>query len=278
MRTPVSSKKPAWLAVFLICAACLGAHCGDIPAPSDQVTDLETLIDNMSERLERIQSARFQMTSEVYTEDLRGANLKQIVLVRQETDIHVQLLDPFNQPLQIMVNSWPGGLRVLDYETSTHYYGSSTGENMSRFIPFYLTPHDVVRILLGGPPLTELCLDQFISEHNLSWNADNGVYEINLPDLGMSSVTLGIRHDSWTMAYLQYDNDADGTPEWEIVTGDIRSVDGEQMPYIFRVSGDNEEITMVVESVELNAALDDALFVLPPPPGMESLPLDPDTP
>ena len=253
----------------------LGGHCNrEIPPPDDAITDPVEMTNVLVNRLSDLQSARFRVVAEYYGGDMRGANFRQVVLVRQPEDIHVQTLSPFGQTLQILVSNGET-LAFYDLEEEVFYSGQPTPGNLARLLPFYMTAGDIVRVLLGGPPL-----DQFHSDtddYQLSWDREEGRYTMSVPLANqVGRLELGIRHGDWTLAAAKRFDD-DGELVFELRAGDFEAAGETYLPRRLRfiLEGDNPvDMSIEAESLEVNPALPDELFVLDPPRGVEQRSLD----
>ncbi len=262
------------LALSLLVSVGLGAHCNSgTRAPEDAVEDPGQLVDLMTGRAEGVSSARYRVVSEYYGGDLRGANFRQVVLIRQPADIHVQILSPFDQTLQVLVSN-DEALSLYDFEHETFYRGAPTPENLARLLPFYLSAADIVRVLVGGPPLDLMSDDR--AAYALSWNEDDGLYRLVVPlATGDGTLELGVRHGDWAIASARRLT-ASGEQVFELRTGDFELQGGLEIPMRLRFLLDRpEEIDMSldVERVEIDPTLPDSLFELQPPAGVEVIDL-----
>ncbi|MBN1946787.1 MAG: DUF4292 domain-containing protein [Bradymonadales bacterium] len=262
-------------AALLLVSFLSGCGChGPIPPPDDQLTEPRQLIDLMRARLEGLQSARFRVVSEVYGDDLRGANFRQVVLVRQPDDLHIQVLSPFDQTLSVLVCDGEQ-LALYDLEAQVYYHGSPTPRNIARLLPFYLSAPDIVRVLLGGPPLDLFHPDE--SRYALSWDGRKGSYLLRVPlwqEEG--TVDLWVHHGDWLMEGA-IRRDADGQQTFELRTGHFERSGDVLLPTRLRalLHGESEvDLSLTVESADVNVALRDELFTLAPPAGVRQVDLD----
>ena len=259
----------------LIAFVGFGAHCNrEIPPPDDAITDPVEMTNVLVHRLADLQSARFRVVAEYYGGEMRGANFRQVVLVRQPEDIHVQTLSPFGQTLQILVSNGET-LAFYDMEEEVFYSGAPTPGNLARLLPFYMTAGDIVSVLLGGPPLL-----QFHPEtdgYELSWDGEEGRYTMSVPLANEDGrLELAIRHGDWTLAGAKR-FDGNGDLIFELRTGDFEAVGDTYLPRRLRflLEGENPvDMSIEAESLEINPSLPDELFVLEPPRGVEQRSLD----
>jgi len=254
------------VALVLVVTACCGR---EIPPPDDAVEDAMELVNMMTARIDDIGSARFRVVSEYYGGELRGANFRQVVLVRQPADLHVQILSPFDQTLQVLVAN-DDALALYDYENETFYRGSPSPENIARLMPFYMTASDIVRVMLGGPPIDQMGYDP--AEYVLEWDGEEGRYTLTVPLANEAGrLEMGVLHDHWVIASAKR-FDGDGELVFELRTGDLETHGDTRLPMRLRFLLEGEspvDMSIEVESVELDVPLPDQLFVLEPPAGVE---------
>jgi len=253
-----------------------GGHCnGGIAPPDDEVTDPLELINYITNRLVDIESGRLRVVAEYYGGDMRGANFRQVLLVRQPEDIHIQTLSPFGQTLQMLVSNGET-MSLYDLEEEIYYTGSPSPQNLARLLPFYMTAGDIVRVLLGAPPFDQFGHDTDV--YTLRWDREEGYYVLGVPLVdGSGRLEMGIRHGDWTLSAAKRFDTA-GELVFELRTGSFESVENTMMPHQLRflLEGDNPvDMSIDAESIELNVALPDELFVLEAPRGVEQRDLGP---
>jgi outer membrane lipoprotein-sorting protein len=253
----------------------LSACCGTpIRPPDNGITDPVELLNVMSGRLGDLHSARFSVVTEYYGPGGRGANFRQAVLVRAPEDLHVQVISPFGTTLSVLVSNGQT-LSLWDQENEVFYSGSPSPRNIARMLPFYMTAADIVRVLLGGPPLDQIGPNT--PDYELEWDGDEGRYRLTLPlPDNDGRLELGVRHNDWTVESARR-FDTDGELVFELRTGDPQDVGDTVLPMQLRfmLYGEIEiDMSMEVESAEVNVDLPDSLFELDPPRGVEQINLD----
>lgn len=259
----------ALLALTLLASACGGRQ---TPAPADELTDPVELLEAMLTRLEAIESARMRATLEYYGDGGR-ARVQQAVLARTPNLLRIETLSPFDTSLAVfMVDGQT--LTYYDLQAQTYMSGAPTPSNVARFVPFYMTAEDLVRVLFGGPPLDAASTDA--DEYTLGWDRSAGAYRMVLPLTAGGELVLHVQHETWTVSgAAQYDSDGD--PIFELRTGDFTTIEAEglvtTMPQRLRfiMEGEDIDISLDVERIDMNVALPDALFQLAPPPGVEEI-------
>jgi outer membrane lipoprotein-sorting protein len=257
-----------------------GACCGaQVAEPSDAVHDPAVLLAHMRDRLDGLQSARFRVVIEYYDGRTRGANFRAAVLVRQPEDLHVQVLSPFGDPLRTLVSNGTR-LSLYDLEAQTYYWGSPSPENIARILPFYMTAADIARVLLGGPPLDEIDPDP--THDTLEWDRVRGAYRLSAPFAHQEGhLDLWVRHGDWTVEAAR-GFDGSGAQQFELRTGNLQPTDaGPPVPMRLRFlldrgddAGGDIDMSIEVESAQINVDLPDSLFELEAPAGVEQVPLD----
>ncbi|MFT6395778.1 MAG: outer membrane lipoprotein-sorting protein [Bradymonadia bacterium] len=253
----------------LTISACGGRQ---TPAPADELTDPVELLEAMLTRLDAIESARLRATLEYYGDGGR-ARVQQAVLARTPDLLRIETLSPFDTSLAVfMVDGQT--LTFYDLQTQTYMSGSPTPENVARFVPFYMTAEDLVRVLFGGPPLDAASTDA--DEYTLQWDGRAGAYRMVLPLTAGGELVLHVQHGTWTVSgAAQYD--VDGDPIFELRTGDFTTIEGDgfttTMPQRLRfiMEGEDIDISLDVERIDMNVPLPDTLFQLAPPPGVEEI-------
>lgn len=263
-------------AVICISLSCLVSACCGTPVrpPDDALEDPADLLDAMRIRLDGLQSGRFRVVTEYYGGELRGANFRIVVLVRQPGDLHIEVLSPFGQSLQTLVSN-SEQLSLYDLEQEVFYYGTPSPENIARILPFYLTDVDIVRVLLGGPPLALISDD--VEDYELEWDGERGSYHLTAPLTTQDgTLELWVRHDDWVIEAAKR-LDEDGALVFELRTGDFELIGETMIPMQLRFlleTDDEIDMSLEIESAELNVDLPDLLFELEAPRGIEQVPLD----
>ncbi|MCB9507880.1 MAG: hypothetical protein H6698_06120 [Myxococcales bacterium] len=273
--TPARFERPwrrapaSWAAsvAFALTAACGGRR---TPPPDDALDDPVAVFEAMLDRLELVQSARILATLEYYGPDgrVRGT---EAVLARAPASLRMEAISPFDTTLYaFMVHD--GALAYLDLRENLFVSGSATPENISRFVPFALSAEDLVRVLLGGPPLD--AADPDPDTYSVRWDDRAGAYALTMPAVAGGTLTLQVAHGTWTVVGARLE-DAAGDVVFDLREGNFATVaagDAETtMPRVLRLRmpASDIDISLELDRIELNAELDSALFVLDPPPGAD---------
>lgn len=257
--------RAAGLSASLLFATLLIA-CGgrQTPPPADALTDPVILFEAVLNRLEVVETARLRATLEYYGDSGR-VRVEQIVLARQPGDVRIETLSPFGPTLAVFVVN-ASTLSFYDTQAEEFYTGMPSRENISRLLPLRLTQDDIVRVLLGAPPLD--AVDPDPHTYTMEWDAGRGAYRLRMPlSDGEGSLDVWIRHGTWTMTAAQ----RGGQDGFQLLTGRLErhEVDGfsTEMPQRieFEMPEQDVDISLDVERIELNPTLVDALFELRAP-------------
>lgn len=253
-------------------SACGGTR---TPPPDDALTEPTELYNAMLARLEGVQSARIRAVMEYFGDNGR-VRVRQAVLAQQPDRLRIETLSPFDSTLSVVLAN-EEQLVLYDLEAAKFYVGAPTATNLSRLLPLWLTPQDVVRVLLGGPPLDMMNPDTATWE--LQWDRRRAAYRLSMPAFAGGTLELFVKHETWTLSGARETNAA-GNTVWEIRTADFRRVESEGVQSTlperirFLMDRDNIDVSLNVSNYDLNAVLPPQLFTLQPPPGVEVIDLD----
>lgn len=248
------------------------AACGapQFAAPADLETDPIALLESSVAAAEAIRSARIRATLEYYGEGGR-ARVRQAVLVQAPNRVRIETISPLDTSLSVLLLN---GESLVYYDIAGELYltGEPTAEHIGELIPIRLSPEDIVRVMVGGPPLAGLADD--LSAATVEWNAREGWYDLRVPLADGGTMLLGVIHESRGVAWVQ-EHDARGREEWTLRGGDRRAADGAngvvEVPYRlrFRMRAGQIDISLEVERYTVNPELSDEIFSLDPPRGIE---------
>ena len=255
-------------ALLAFCLAACGGR--QTPPPLDVLTDPVELLEAMLTRLDAIESTRMRATLEYYGDGGR-ARVEQAVLARSPDLLRIETLSPFGTSLAVFMSDGET-LTFYDLQDQTYMSGPPSPQNIARFVPFWMSASDLVRILFGGPPLDAAVPDT--DGYTLEWDRREGAYRMALPIHTGGELVLEVQHGSWTVSgATQFDDEGDQV--FELRTGDFRLVEVEgfetTIPQRLRFIMETEDIdiSLDVESIDMNVNLPDQLFQLAPPPGVE---------
>ena len=268
--------RPATLALILLLTATLAACAGRrTPPPDDALEQPEQLFEAMIARLDAVQAVRARAVMEYYGAGGR-VRVRQTVLAAQPNLLRIDTLSPFDSTLSVVFAN-DRELVLYDLPNEAWYTGAPTATNLARLIPVWLSPQDVVSVLLGGPPLDRIVPDA--SRWTLDWDRRRGAYRFTAPTRGGDTLVLFVTHGAWTVVGAQ-ELDAAERVRWEIRSADFSTVHAGDVattvPGILRflMKSENIDVSLNVSSYELNPTLGPTLFQLPVPPGVRVFPLD----
>lgn len=261
----------ATLAAFVV--ACGGRQ---TPAPDDAFDAPIDVFEATLDRYEALSSVRLRATLEYWGEEGR-VRVDQVVLARRPGDVRVETISPFGTTLTVFATN-ADELVYYDLQANEFVRGRPELDHISRFLPFHLTAQDIVRVLLGAPPLD--AVDPDPDTYAMEWDARRAAYRLTMPlsdDAG--TLRVWIDHGSWTMVAARM-TDAEGDRIFDLRSGNAEPVQGAtirtQMPtrIEFEMPGEDVDIALDVERVELDPTLPDALFTVPTPRAATTFELD----
>lgn len=253
----------------LLLAMTLGACHRRTPPPPDEVTRPEELYDAMLARLDGVESARLVATLEYFGDDGR-VKLKQVVLVRKPSSLRVETLSPFDSTLNVLTSN---GIRLkyFDLQNERFFEGQATAANVAKLVPVYIAPADLVRVVLGGPPVRHTTGEP--ENWDLSWDSRRGAYSLKIPLEDGGTIEIFVQHRAWTVSGA-ISRDRNGDVVYEVRSGNFKSVEhGEATMLVpqriqFLMPARGIDASLDVERYDLNAELGEELFDLSPPAGI----------
>ena len=262
--------------LLLACVATLATACGgrQVAPPADMIEDPVVLYEALLTRMESVESVRMGAMLEYYGEGGR-ARVEQGVIARAPDRLRMDTITPFGTTLAVFVLN-AGRLTFYDLNERVYATGPATPENVSRFVPFWMSANDLIRVLLGGAPLD--ATDPDPDTYTLEWDGRAGAYALEMPLLQGGTLTVLVRHNTWTLAGAT-SRDTDGDIVFELRTGDfttIATANGEtEMPQRLRFIMESEDvdISLDVTRIEMGVNLPDAAFELAAPGGAEVIQL-----
>lgn len=246
-------------------AGCAGAQ---TPEPDDALQSPIEVFEAMLSRLELIESLRVRAVLEYYASDGR-VKVRQAVLAKRPGNLRVETMSPFDTTLTVFTTNTTR-LAFYDVQAQQFIQGTPSVTNISRFTQFPMTSEDLVRILFGGPPLHAVSTNP--DEYSLEWSKRNGSYKLNLPMLTGGALVLFVRHNTWTLSGAQSLDDK-GKVQFELRAGEFADVENAgvrvEMPRKIRflMEEDKVDISLDIESLDLNPDVNDAVFNFTAPAG-----------
>lgn len=209
-------------------------------------------------------SLKGQASLDVNSPQVRG-RVTLFIAVARPARVHVEQLDFFGRPSAVLAIDGDR-FNVFEQSEGKFYRGPANDSNIRHFSPVPLGPGELVNVLLGGAPSVsgepgELSLDEARGEYVLPLTEDAS---------GRRS-RLRIATDS-----LRVDSAEVESPErYRVELTERQHVGGSMFPKRIALEAPTEHtrVGLHYEDVELNVALDAALFSLEPPPGVQVIEL-----
>lgn len=262
MHRPVS--RWCLLVLFLFYVQVVTA-CGakQIPEPDDRVAGADALLAHVDERTADVHAARARAVMEYYGDEGR-VRIRQALVVREPGDVRLETLSPFQSTLSVLITN-ADTLLYVDLSDERQYLGVPSAENLNKLIPLWLSPSDIVRVVLGGLPLQMVGVDR--DAWQLEWDGHKGAWKLSATDIDGTHITFWLRHQSWVLAGAEA-KDVRGDVIWEIRTRDYQAIahDALETEYPERIRflmpSENIDVSLHIQEYTLNPQVGDALFTL----------------
>lgn len=227
------------------------------------MADSETLIRHAESRDGVVDAARARAVMEYFGSDGR-VRVRQALLVRRPGNFRLETLSPMDSTLAVVVTN-DEELTYYDLAGERAYTGAPTASNLARLIPLWLSPEQIVRVVLGSVPfeMAQVTPDAW----DLEWDGQKNAWKLDAQTPDGGEMTFWVRHDSWVLAGARAKNN-DGRTLWEIRTRDFTRVsDGEaetELPTRIRfvMKDENLDVSLTVQDYEMNPELPEHLFEL----------------
>jgi len=259
------TERSIYLLLVLIAAALCLPACGakQHPMPEEGMADSQTLIRHATSRDEVLDAARAQAVMEYFGSDGR-VRVRQALLVRRPGNFRLETLSPMDSTLSVVVTN-DEELTYYDLAAERAYTGAPSASNLAKLIPLWLSPEQIVRVVLGSVPFEMAQVEP--DAWDLEWDGNKNAWllEAETPDGG--KMAFWVRHDSWVLAGARAKNN-DGRTLWEIRTRDFTRVsDGEEETELptrirFVMKDQNVDVSLTVKEYEMNPDLPEHLFEL----------------
>ncbi len=220
------------------------------PALLRDVDELEALVTQVKG------AARVQAQSP------RGnGEVQAFIAARTPSDVHLELLDFFGAPLQVLVSDGRS-FGLYQREQGTYLHGPATASFISRLLPVRLSAEEVVAILLGRTPRLP------VPPSAVEVDAKAEAYRVTLVQ-GERRQTLWIHPTSRRVLRSVLEGPGGYSLLFE------RPVSASGVPFARKVTFTDATATVVLrwneEDVALEGTLDAALFEPRPPPGARTV-------
>ena len=181
-----------------------------------------------------------------------------LVALSEPSSMHFELLDFFGRPLKVLnANALRFGL--WDATEGKYYRGSSSAENLGRFLPVNLPPDRWVSLMLGKVSL--------LSDARSSFRWDQRLQRYILILQGLES-TQTVQIDPTSFRALQ--SDQTGPEGYQLKCEDFKFIDGATYPHklSLQLPGNQGRIELRYKKITLNGAWDETVVSFTPPDRM----------
>jgi hypothetical protein len=246
-------------------ALLLAAGCRPRVPPADLSLDPAALLAQVQAAQGRVRSVRGEARVHVEAEGQSGT-VSQFLAAEVPDRLHLEALDFFGNPAAVLVSA-DGRFSLYDARQRVLYRGAATPENLARLVPLPLRAEDLVRILCGAAPL--------IDGRPLRAAPARGFVELVL-EAGARTQTLRIGAGAAVERSALRTSGARARGDYDLALGDPRAAGAARFPgeVTLRAEAPRVRLELRWRDVEVNAALDPALFHLEPPGGARVVDLD----
>jgi len=263
-----------WTLCLLAAALFLNA-CGakQYPVPDEPVQDARALMAHVQERDQSIDAARARAVMEYFGSEGR-VRVRQALLVSRPGNFRLETLSPMDSTLSVVVTN-DEELTYYDLAGERAYTGAPSAENLAKLIPIWLSPQQVVQVVLGSVPWA--LVDVPASDWKMAWDGKKDAWRLEA-EVNGGRMEFWVRHDSWVLAGARAKNE-DNRVIWEIRTKDFERVsDGTHSTELptrirFVMKDENLDVSLTVKEYQMNPDLPDHLFELVLP-DVEQISLD----
>lgn len=197
-----------------------------------------------------------------------GFSLDEIILAQKPGDLRLESLGPFGGT-QLLLAVRDGLAHVFTPSDRVCCVGEATVEVLADWIFMPIRPSEIVDILLGVP-----AGDDVESIRGVTGPVE-GAFRVELRKRDGRSGRFWFEVGTLRLvrAELVGSGDAYGV---DVQYGDYHEIDGIDFPCRIELScpGMDSRFRIVMRDIEINAAIDEDLFGLVPPPGTTILPLE----
>jgi outer membrane lipoprotein-sorting protein len=255
MNTPARS---LFLALVAFALGCAHVDWSKLETPTG--TALLKDVDEVESRVTQVKgSARVQAHS-----PKGGGETAAFIAARAPGDLHLELLDFFGAPAQVLVSDGRT-FGLYQRDQGTYLHGAATAAAISRLLPVDLSAEDLVAILLGRTPRLKG------APSTVEPDPDAEAYRVTLRQ-GDRTQTLWVHPTSRRVLRSVLE----GPGGYSLVFEQPLTASG--VPFARKVTFTDATATVVLrwnaQDVELDGPLDAALFQMQPPAGTRNVEMD----
>jgi hypothetical protein len=261
------------IALVLLGLACTGCP-QRIARPDDALTSPNDILSRTLDRHTPISDLRLQSKGDYWdtAQGQRVVGRPISILAASPASLRIQIGSGFGSTLGALASDG-SQFSMLDLQNNVFYFGPATPENLSMLLPIYLSGADLVRVLSGGFPTSDLPPD-WTSQATLDWNAESGQYRLSVPRTDGQRQVIELTYPDLAVAEIRIES-ASGDLHYLYQAKDFQVQQGVPLPQKVRFELPTREIDLQlrIEKTETNVSLPESLFTISAPPGVEQIPL-----
>ncbi len=246
-------------------ALVLAAGCRPRVPPPDLSLDPAALLAQVQAAQGRVRSVQGEARVHVEAEG-RSGTVPQFIAAEAPDRLHLEALDFFGNPVAVLVSA-DGRFSLYDAREKVLYRGAATPENLARLVPLPLPAEDLVRILCGAAPL--------LDGRPARAGPGPGWVELVL-EQGSRAQALRIGPGAAVERSSRRTGGAWARGDYDLAFDSPREAGALRFPgeVALRAEAPRVRLELRWRDVEVNGALDPALFRLEPPRGARVVELD----
>ena len=236
--------------------------------PDGEITDADYLLRRLDARSATVRSVKAEAKVTLKTPQQSGT-AGQFVAALRPASLHLETLNFFGKPIAALATDG-GSFGLFVEEGATAYSGPASAANVGRLLPVAIEPAEAVAILLGDVVRLRGAAAR------VELDRDARAYLLTLT---RGAVTQRLWVGTEDLRLLRAD--VRGTAGLEVAFDDFQAFGSAIFPVQINLktlaadgSPEGTQVGLSYKDVELNVALEPALFALEPPPGARRVTLD----
>jgi hypothetical protein len=248
-------------------ALVVAAGCHPAAPPPDLSLDPRALLVQVEAAQARVRAVQGEARVRVDARGMSGA-VTQYLAAEEPDRLHVEALDFFGNPLLVLA-AGGGRFALYDAREKVFYRGAATPGNLARLVPLALSAEELVRILCGSAPL--------LGGAPVAAEPRPGFVWLELKD-GDRTQGLRVGAGGAVIRSTVRVAGARAPGTYDLAFEDLEPRGGVPFPktVTLRSARPRVELDVRWREVEVNPALDPALFRLDPPRGARVVELAPE--